>query len=447
MSSPLSSAQPTFIHSDRALARAAQPIVRFLHIEAAGGILLVIATVVALVWANSPWRAGYEAVWSTEVRIGVGSYVFEEDVGHIVNDALMALFFFVVGMEIKRELVVGELRDRRAVALPAMAALGGMIVPALIFTLFNAGGDGARGWGIPMATDIAFALGVVALLGSRVPPSVKVLLLSLAIIDDIGAITVIAVFYTDDLDVTLLFVALGITVLTAVAHRAHIVSTPLLVALAFGLWLVIYESGVHATIAGVVMGLLTPARPMQSELATAEIVDVLDNVDVNANDIRATAAAIAGSVSACDRLIDALHPWTSYLIVPVFALANAGIVVSADSITDPSSVLTGVAVALVVGKLTGVALFSWLAVRLGFGRLPDGARWGHVLGVGALAGIGFTVSLFITGLAFDDTELPGAALQDEAKIGILIASVVASIVGAAILVLVSRRAPAVSRSD
>jgi Na+:H+ antiporter, NhaA family len=434
MTPPLSSARPSFLHSDRALARAAQPIVRFLHIEAAGGILLVAATIVALVWANSPWRESYETLWSTRVGIDVGSYSFEEDLAHIVNDALMALFFFVVGMEIKRELVVGELRDRRAVALPAMAALGGMVVPALIFTLVNAGGDGASGWGIPMATDIAFALGVVALLGSRVPPSVKVLLLSLAIIDDIGAITVIAVFYTDDLDVRFLVVALAITMLTAVAHRAHIISTPLLVALAFGLWLAIYESGVHATIAGVVMGLLTPARPMQSELEAAEVVDVLDNTDVNVNDIRATATAIAGSVSACDRLIDALHPWTSYLIVPVFALANAGIVVSADAVTDPSSVLTGVAVALVLGKFVGVALFSWLAVRLGLGRLPDGARWGHVLGVGALAGIGFTVSLFITGLAFD-----ASTLQDEAKIGILIASVVASVVGATTFVLVGRR--------
>jgi Na+:H+ antiporter, NhaA family len=434
MSSPLSSAQPTFIQSDRALARAAQPIVRFLHIEAAGGILLVIATIVALVWANSPWRESYDTLWSTRVRVGVGTYVFEEDLAHIVNDALMAIFFFVVGMEIKRELVVGELRDRRAVALPAMAALGGMVVPAVVFTMFNAGGDGASGWGIPMATDIAFALGVVALLGSRVPPSVKVLLLSLAIIDDIGAITVIAVFYTDDLDPALLLVALVITLLTAVAHRAHIISTPLLVALAFGLWLAIYESGVHATIAGVVMGLLIPARPLQSELEASEVVDVLDNADVNVNDIRATATAIAGSVSACDRLIDALHPWTSYAIVPVFALANAGIVISSGSITDPSSVLTGVAVALVVGKLAGVALFSWFAVRLGFGRLPDGARWRHVFGVGALAGIGFTVSLFITGLAFDDITL-----QDEAKIGILLASVVASILGATIFVLAGRR--------
>ena len=204
---PVRSANPSFLHSDRVLARAAQPFVRFLHIEAAGGILLVAATVVALVWANSPWQDSYESLWSTTIGLDVGSYRFEEDLAHVVNDLFMALFFFVVGMEIKRELVVGELRDRRAVALPAMAALGGMVVPAVIYVAFNAGGDGAAGWGIPMATDIAFAVGIVALLGTRVPTSVKVLLLTLAIVDDIGAITVIAIFYSDGLRPGLLVVA------------------------------------------------------------------------------------------------------------------------------------------------------------------------------------------------------------------------------------------------
>ncbi len=431
-----SSALPTFLNSDRRLARAAQPFVSFLHTEAAGGILLVAATIVALVWANSPWDASYRTLWSTNIRVEVGSYVFEEDLAHLINDLLMAIFFLVVGMEIKRELVVGELRDRRSVALPAMAAVGGMVVPAVIYIAFNAGGGGAAGWGIPMATDIAFALGVVALLGSRVPVSVKVLLLSVAIIDDIGAITVIALFYTDNLEPVLLLVGLGLAMLVAIAHRADVIYTPLLIALGLGLWLAVYESGVHATIAGVIMGLLTPAHPMQSELETGQVVDVLDNTDVNANDIRATATLIKGSVSACDRLIDTLHPWTSYVIVPVFALANAGIALSADAITNPSAVLTGVGVALVVGKLVGVVSFSWLAVRLGLGRLPNGARWGHLIGVGAIAGIGFTVSLFITGLAFDANDL-----QDEAKIGILAASLVAALSGAAVFIIVGRRAP------
>ena len=433
----ISSAQPTFLQSDQPLARAVRPFIRFSHVEAAGGLVLVAATVVALVWVNSPWRAGYEAVWTTTVRFELGSYVFEEDLGHVVNDLLMAVFFFVVGMEIKRELVTGELRDRRAVALPAMAALGGILVPAGIYLAFNAGGAGARGWGIPMATDIAFALGVVALLGHRVPSTVKVLLLTLAIVDDIGAIVVIAVFYTERVELRFVLAAVACAALVAVMHRARVVYPPLIAIGGCALWLTVYESGIHATIAGVVMGLLTPARPAQSELEAEELVDVLDSDndgDIRAGEVRATATLIRGSVSACDRLIDALHPWTSYLIVPTFALANAGIVLSADSMTSPSAVLGGVAVALVAGKFIGVTLFAWIAVRIGLGRLPEAARWGHIVGVAALAGIGFTVSLFITGLAFDDP-----AIRDDAKIGILVASVVAAVVGAGILAGVARR--------
>ena len=432
---PIRSANPSFLHSDRVLARAAQPLVRFLHIEAAGGILLVAATVVALVWANSPWQGSYDSLWSTTIGLDIGSYRFEEDLAHVVNDLFMALFFFVVGMEIKRELVVGELRDRRAVALPAMAALGGMVVPAVIYAAFNAGGDGAAGWGIPMATDIAFALGIVALLGTRVPTSVKVLLLTLAIVDDIGAIAVIAIFYSDGLRPAMLPVAAAIAVLVAMMHRAEVIYAPLIVLASIGLWFVVYESGVHATIAGVVLGLLTPARPAQTALEADEIVDLLENRDdLRADEVRATARLISGSVSACDRMIDALHPWTSFVIVPVFALANAGIQLTADAFADPSDVLVGVAVALVVGKLVGVTAFSWLAVRFGLGRLPAGAGWRHIAGVGAVAGIGFTVSLFITGLAFDTDTL-----QDNAKIGILIASISAAIIGATIFLLADRR--------
>lgn len=440
---PVRSANPSFLHSDRVLARAAQPFVRFLHIEAAGGILLVAATVVALLWANSPWQDSYESLWSTTIGIDVGSYRFEEDLAHVVNNLFMALFFFVVGMEIKRELVVGELRHRRAVALPAMAALGGMVVPAVIYAAFNAGGDGAAGWGIPMATDIAFAVGVVALLGTRVPTSVKVLLLTLVIVDDIGAIAVIAVFYSDGLRPGLLVAAAAIAVVVAMMHRAQVIYAPLIVLAAIGLWIVVYESGVHATIAGVVLGLLTPARPTQTALEADEIVDLLENRnDLRADEVRATARLVSGSVSACDRLIDALHPWTSFVIVPVFALANAGIPLSADAFADPSDVLVGVAVALVVGKLVGITGMSWLAVRLGLARLPTGVGWRHIAGVGAVAGIGFTVSLFITGLAFDT-----GTLQDDAKIGILIASISAAIIGATIFVLADRRPPRSPRAD
>jgi NhaA family Na+:H+ antiporter len=430
----LPSARPTFLRSDRRLARAAEPLVRFLRIEAAGGVVLVVAAVGALVWANSPWQASYESFWSTTVRVEIGSYVFEEDLVHVVNDVLMAIFFFVVGMEVKRELVVGELRDRRAVALPALAALGGMALPALIYVAFNAGGEGADGWGIPMATDIAFAIGVVALLGARVPSSVKLLLLTLAIVDDIGAITVIAIFYSSELRPGLLLVAAALAVLIHLMFRVHVTSPVLFVAAGFALWLCVYESGVHATIAGVVLGMVTPARPAQTALETHEIVDVLENrADVDAEEVTAAASLIRGSVSACDRWIDALHPWTSYVILPIFALANAGVPLSGDSFADPSAVFAGVTVGLVVGKLAGVVAFSWLAVRLGLGRLPDGARWGHIVGVGALAGIGFTVSLFVTALAFDST-----ALQNDAKTGILFASVLAAALGAIIFAVLGR---------
>jgi NhaA family Na+:H+ antiporter len=431
---PIPSASPSFIHSDRRLARFAQPLRRFVAVEAAGGAVLVAAAAAALVWANV-WPASYTSVWSTDVRIEVGNYEYSGDLVHLVNDLLMGLFFFVVGMEIKRELVHGELRDRRTVALPAIAALGGMLVPALIFLSINAGGSGQDGWGIPMATDIAFALGVVALLGSRVPASIKVLLLTLAIADDIGAIVVIAVFYPSDLDARTLAYAAGIAVLVAVLYRLDVAYPVIYLGLGLVLWLLVYESGVHATMAGVVMGLLTPALPRQTTLEADEVVDVLANRDdLHAADVRQVAWAIRGSVSACDRLIDLLHPWTSFVIVPLFALANAGVELPGDALADPSAVFVGVFLGLVLGKPIGIAAFAWVAARLGLGRLPDGARWSQVVGVGILAGIGFTVSLFITELAFDSADL-----QDDAKLGTLSASIVAALLGSLILSAISRR--------
>jgi NhaA family Na+:H+ antiporter len=398
-------ARPRRLRRDRLLARATQPLLRFVGVEAAGGIVLIAATTAALVWANSPWQEHYGSFWSTSIRIEVGSYVWDEDLVHVVSDLLMAIFFFVVGMEIKREIVVGELRDRRAMALPALAALGGMVVPAVLYTAFNVGSAGADGWGIPMATDIAFALGVVTVLGRRVPPAVKVLLLTLAIVDDVGAIAVIAVFYATDLGPRWLVVAAAISVVIGLMHRAHVTTPVPFVIAGAALWLAVYESGVHATIAGVVFGLLTPARP----------------------------AGIADDTSPCDRLIEAFHPWTSFVVLPVFALANAGIPLSADTFSDPSSVFVGIAVGLVIGKLVGVVSFSWLAVRLGLGRLPGGVRWRHMVGVGAVAGIGFTVSLFISRLAFES-----AALQDDAKSATLAASLIAATIGALVFLFTGR---------
>ena len=261
------------------------------------------------------------------------------------------------------------------------------------------------------------------------------LLLTLAIVDDIGAIVVIAIFYSDDIDPRFLVLAAAIVAVVALFHRVEITYPPILLVAGFVLWLLVYESGVHATIAGVVMGLLTPAVPRQSTLEADELVNVLENrSDLKAQDVQAAAVAIRGSVSACDRLIDLLHPWTSFVIVPLFALANAGIVITSDSFSSPSAVFKGVVVGLVVGKLVGVTLFSWLAVRLGLGRLPTGARWGHVTGVAAVAGIGFTVGLFVTSLAFDDV-----GLENDAKLGVLVASIVAAALGAFVFVRTERR--------
>lgn len=428
----LLSERPTWLTSDRRSARyLARPIVRFLDVEAAGGLLLLAATALALLWANSPWSGSYESLWHTAIGLEVGPFRLEEDLGHWVNDGLMALFFFVIGLEIKTELVSGQLSSARDAALPAIGALGGMLVPAALFFALNAGGDGAAGWGIPMATDIAFAVGVLALLGPRVPSSLKVLLLGLAIADDIGAIVVIALFYSDGIDLRWLAasaVGLGAVVMM---RRARVWSTPVYAVVGAAVWLCTLQSGVHATIAGVALGLLTPARPLMSELEADRIADHLStDPDVTAAEVRAIGFAIRESIAPTERLAHLLHPWTSYVVVPLFALANAGVVLSGDALAQAvrSPVTAGVAVGLIAGKVVGISAFIWLAVRLGAARLPVGVDARMLVGMAMLAGIGFTVSIFITGLAYDDT-----ALQDQAKLGILGASAFAAVAGAALL--------------
>jgi NhaA family Na+:H+ antiporter len=422
----------TFLGSRRALARyVGRPLARFVDVEASGGIVLLVAAAVALVWANSPWQDGYHDLWHTEIRFEVGSYRFEDTLLHLINDGLMAVFFFVVGLEIKREFVVGELRDRRRAAVPVVAALGGMVVPAALYLALNLGSDGVDGWAIPMATDIAFALGVVALLGSRVPSSLKVFLLTLAIVDDIGAIVVIAVAYTDDLSFPWLALAGGGLGLMAIMRRARVWALPLYVAVGVGVWLATYESGVHATIAGVAMGLLAPARPLQDEIEAEEIVDRLNPIrDVSAGEVREVSFLIRESVSVAERLEEVLHPYSSYLIVPLFALANAGLSLSGDELGEAatSAVTVGVVLGLVLGKPLGIALATWLATRAGWGTLAPGVRPGQVVGIGAVAGIGFTVSLFVTNLAFGE-----AGLAADAKVGILVASVLAAGLGGLLL--------------
>lgn len=383
-----------------AVRRVVDPVKEFLHTEAAGGVFLLAATVVALGWANSPLAAGYQGLWGRELTIGAGPLAVTEDLKHWVNDGLMALFFFVVGLEIKRELVVGELRDPRRASLPVLAALGGVVVPAAIFLALNAGGQGARGWGIPMATDIAFAIGVLAVLGARVPAGAKVFLLTLAIVDDILAVTVIAVFYTSQLAVGWLAVAGGGMVLILVLRRLGVRAISAYVPIGVLVWLATLESGAHATIAGVTLGLATPARPVQGR----PVLELLQH---------------------------RLHPLSSYLVIPLFALANAGVPLGGDALgrAARSPVAWGVALGLVAGKVLGVAGASLVAVRLRLGALPDGLTMGHVLGLAALAGIGFTVSLFIAELAY-----PGSDLVDLAKVGILAGSLVSGFAGAALLV-------------
>lgn len=431
---------PTWITSDRRLARyVARPVARFLHVEASGGLLLLAATVIALVWANSPWSGSYESLWHTSIGVDVGSFEIREDLRHWVNDALMALFFFVVGLEIKFELVRGQLSTTRDAALPAIGALGGMIVPAILFLAFNLSGPGAPGWGIPMATDIAFALGVLALLGDRVPSSLKVLLLGVAIADDIGAIVVIAVFYTDQIDVSWLAGALAGLGLITVMRRAKVWYAPVYVVAGLGVWLCTLESGIHATIAGVALGLLTPAHPLMPELEADRIADQLSSdTDITASEVRTLGFALRESVSPAERLEEALHPWTSYVIIPVFALANAGIALNSSALGDAASsaVTAGVVVGLVAGKLTGISVSMWLAVRLGAGRLPQDITWRHVTAMAAIAGIGFTVSIFVSGLAYTDP-----ALADQAKIGVLAASALAAIIGSVMLLTTPKGSP------
>jgi NhaA family Na+:H+ antiporter len=345
----------------------------------------------------------------------------------------MTLFFFVVGLEIKRELVAGELSDARKALVPVVAAIGGMAVPAVLYLAFNAGGSGASGWGIPMATDIAFAVGVLALLTDRIPSGLKVFLLSIAIADDVGAILVIALVYSDGIEVGWLVAAVALLVLVVLLRELKVYWTPIYVVVGAAVWLTTFESGVHATIAGAALGLLTPARPTDTR-GLADVVEGTDalSVEPDAESLRALQLQSNEVVSVAERLEHMLHPWTSYLIIPLFALANAGVVLSGGRVSDAmtSGVTLGIIAGLLVGKAIGISGATWLIVRLNLGRLPETVAWTHVVGASIVAGIGFTVSLFIAGLAFDAAEL-----ATDAKVGILVASLIAGLTGAAVLTL------------
>lgn len=411
----------------------------FFHTAAAGGILLLAAAVIALVWANSPWADVYSDLWATQVTVGANEFGLTKSLHHWINDGLMAVFFFVVGLEIKRELLVGELASPRRAALPAAAALGGAVIPALIYTAFNFGTEGASGWGIPMATDIAFALGILALLGDRVPTALKVFLTALAIVDDLMAVLVIALFYTAEIAWSSLGVAALFLIALIAVNRLHIRQPLVYVLLGIGLWVATLQSGIHATVAGVLLAMTIPTRTWmdQDEFVEKgrELLDGFERAGGHGGTILTNGAqqsAVVALESACvrvtaplQRIEHALHPWVIFGVMPLFALANAGVVLDRDIASAFGDQVTlGVILGLVLGKQIGVTLFAWLATRLGLASLPAEISWRQVYGAGWIAGIGFTMSLFIADLAFEDVSLLASA-----KVGILAASVIAGTVG------------------
>jgi NhaA family Na+:H+ antiporter len=409
---------------------------RFVHSEASGSVVLLLATLAALVWANSPSAESYFALAHTRIGVSWGESTFALSLQHWVNDALMAVFFFVVGLEIKREVVVGQLSSLRRAALPGMAALGGMLVPAALYALLNAGGEGGSGWGVPMATDIAFALGVLALLGKRVPLGLKVFLTALAIADDLGAVLVIALFYTAEIRGSALALAAVFLGLLFLANLLRVRRSELYVVLALGVWVGVLASGVHATVAGILVALLVPVRARRDPeafLATAESrVAELRGAGLTPESLLARRSQLDAIVDLHEAagdmrppgltLEEELHPIVAFLILPLFAFFNAGVALGEGRIAG--DVGLGIVLGLVVGKQLGITLFGWIAVRSGWAALPEGVTWAHVYGGACLAGIGFTMSLFVSELAFG----PGALL-DEAKLGVLLASLVSAVWG------------------
>jgi Na+:H+ antiporter, NhaA family len=410
------------------------PLERFLHVEAAGGIVLLACTAIALGFANSPLAEPFLHFWETEAGVVLGPIRLQHSLEHWINDGLMVLFFFVVGLEVKRELVLGELRDPRQAALPLVAAAGGMVVPAGIYLALQAGGEAARGWGIPMATDIAFVVGCLALLGSRVPSGLRVMLLSLAIADDIGAILVIALGYSSGIHVSALLAGGFGLAAVAVFQRLGVRAIGAYVVLGVLIWVAFEHSGIHATIAGVILGLMTPAHAYLGDESSERLADraarlfrrreSIERPERTAR-VRTLRRATRELVSPLEYLEAALHPWVSFVVMPVFALANAGVAFDVRDLGSP--VAAAVALGLVVGKPLGITAFAWIAVRAGLARLPQGVGWSAIAGGGLLAGIGFTMALFIAGLALDGAHLTAA------KVGILGGSALAAVAGMTIL--------------
>lgn len=411
---------------------------RFIHIEAVSGVVLLIAAALALLWANSPYAESYIHVWEAPVTIGIGTFAFSQSLHFVINDVLMTVFFLVVGMEIRREMHEGALADIRAAALPIAAACGGVLVPALIYLALNHEPALRTGWAVPTATDIAFAVGVLALLGKRIPVSVRIFLLAIAILDDIAAVLIIALFYSGGLDYSgFLIAALGIALVLGLqtigigTAFAYVIPGAIL-------WFGLLKTGAHPTLAGVVLGLMTPVVPvrmreMPIHVARQALADLGERIGSKLADphqilmpLKALRTAQRELLPPVSRVQMALHPWVAFGVMPLFALANAGVTLDGVDLAGggAQSILIGVVIALVLGKPIGIVAGSWLAVRLGWCRLPPGVNWRAVGLIGCLGGIGFTMSIFIAMLAFEDIQLLAAA-----KLGVLMASLIAGILG------------------
>ncbi len=414
--------------------RGLAPLREFIATENSSAAVLLVATLIALIWANSPWSAAYDRIWETELALRLGDSELALDLRHWVNDGLMALFFFVVGLEIRREFDMGELRERRRVATPVLAALGGMVVPALIYLALNAGETSARGWGIVMGTDTAFALGILTLIGGALP-RVRTFLLTVVIVDDVVAMTVIAVAYTEELSPVALLVALGLFGGVLALRRAGVRHGVPYFLVALGIWLATLISGVHATIAGVAVGLLATAYPPKREdLHQAGALWRLFREEPTPEIARTASRTLAVTISPNERLQHLFHPWTSYVIVPVFALANAGVELNTEVIrrAAASPITIGIVAGLVIGKLAGITGVTWLVSRRWLGGFPLTVPWASLLGTATVAGIGFTVSLLIADISFVGQEL------DDAKLGILAASAIASVLAWLVFGIIAR---------
>ncbi len=416
-----------------------RPLQAFTHIESASGVVLLICTAIALLAANSPHAETYDAFWHHELRFAVGDFALSHSLAHWINDGLMAIFFFVIGLEIKREMVIGELSDRRKVALPVAAALGGVVAPVLIYLVFQYGEAGERGWAVPMATDIAFVVGCMSLLGNRIPRGLSILMLSLAIVDDLLAVLVIAVFYTESISGGWLAGAVVGIAAIVLLSRLGVRSIGIYVIAGVWVWLCTLESGVHPTVAGVVVGLLTPVHPW---LGGDRFLGFLRHVNDTLRKpetsierakelVRDLSFASREAVSPLFRLETALHPWVAFVIMPLFALANAGVEIELDRIGEPVSL--AVAAGLLLGKPIGIFGASWLAVKVGWASRPEGVTWPVLGGAAFLGGIGFTMALFIASLGLSGELLVSA------KIGIILGSFLSAVLGMLILSVVTKK--------